>query len=126
MNISANHFKLYNMMFFMKQKHLSDCASPPPTHTQKTELLESVGIELLDSEERGTRLLQNVSNHHTGYGYHTPDDCRPNFYRLKCCLHRTKSLQYATLQTPSFATFPLQINVTDALNQYVKLLGLDM
>lgn len=65
-------------------------------------------------------MLRNDSNHHTSYGYHKPDDCRPNFYRQKSCLQRTESLQCATLQTPSFATSHLQINVTGEV--FLKLI----
>lgn len=79
-------------------------------------------VNCQDSEERGSRLLRNESNHYTSHGYHKPDDCRPNFYRQKSHLQGTEGLQCATLQTPSFAMFhPVQINVTGEVHLKLKL-----
>jgi len=102
MNIKDNRFTRYNRIFFMTWKHLTDDACL---------FFRQSGVNCYDSEDRGSRLLRNDSNHHASYGYNKPDNCRPNFYRQKSCLQRT-GLQCATMQTPSLATFPLQINVT--------------
>jgi hypothetical protein len=96
----------------MKWKHLSDDTCLFFFFFGKQSYASQSGVNCNDSEERGSRLLRNDSNHHTSYGYHKPDDCRPNFYRQKSCLQRTEGLQCVTLQTPSFATFHMQINVT--------------
>lgn len=89
---------------------------------QKTELHESDSRELtvrtLKKEAAGC-FEMTVTN--TNYGYHKSDDCRPNFYRQKSYLQQTEGLQCATLQTPSFATFPpVQINVTGEVHLKLK------